>query len=140
MAQSNHSDDTPLRPLTLRERLGLIPFLAKMRELSRCPPLQASIYDIHSIRGSPWHLSRKQGEVLVPCCQHGHDALPYLSKVGHTHVALLYWRYHYSSIPGVGGAGKTRCLDGHPPGKDKVALDRTTAGRKPEPCPPPLLR
>lgn len=140
MAQPTHSGDTPVPPLTLRERLGLIPIMAKMRELSRCSLLQASIYDIPSIRDSPWCLPRKQGEVLVPCCQRGYDALPFLSKVGHTHVALLYWRYHYPNIPGVGGTGKNRGVNGHPSRKGKVALDWTTTGRKPESSPPLLLR
>lgn len=39
MSQPNHSGDTPVPPLTLRERLGLIPIMAKMRE---CPDVRFS--------------------------------------------------------------------------------------------------
>ena len=45
MDQPSHSGDEFVPPLTLRERLGLVPFLAKMRELSRCPLLCFGIYD-----------------------------------------------------------------------------------------------
>ena len=45
MDQPSHSGDGSVPPLTLRERMGLVPFLAKMRELSRCPLLWVGIYD-----------------------------------------------------------------------------------------------
>ena len=61
MDQPNHSRDVSIRPLTLRERLWLLPIMTKLRELSRCPLLQGtrSIYGIHSIRGSLWYLPRE---------------------------------------------------------------------------------
>ena len=44
MDQSNNSGDVPVRPLTLRERLWLLPIMAKLRELSsECPLLQVPV-------------------------------------------------------------------------------------------------
>lgn len=47
---------------SLGERLWLLPIMAKLRELSRCPILQVtgSIYRIHTIRGGLWYLLREQ--------------------------------------------------------------------------------
>jgi hypothetical protein len=58
----DHSDDVSVRPLTLGERLRLLPIMAKLRELCRCTLLQALVVfmGIHSIRGSLWYLPREQ--------------------------------------------------------------------------------
>ena len=89
---------------------------------------KSTISDITSVRDNHGRISRKQGEIVVPCRQHRCDALPFWPKLGHTHVALIYRGYHIAGVPELGTGGKAGSLDGLPLGRGKVALDRTTTG------------
>ena len=129
MAQPGRSNDESIPPLTLRQRLWLFPILTKLREWSRYPLFpNLSISHITSVRDNYGRLSRKQGEVLVPCYQHRCVALPSWSKLGHTHVVLLSRRYYIPGVSELGTRRKAGSPDGLPLRRGKAALDRTTAG------------
>jgi len=96
-----------------------------------CPDTRfekSNIHHIFSVRHSYRRLPRKQGEVVVSCCQHRCVALPLRSQVGHTYVALLRRCYHIPGLPELGTRRKAGGLDGLTLGRSEVTLGRSTAG------------
>ena len=74
MSQPTPSNDDSFRPLTLGERLWLVPIVFKLRECIYHVEW-ASAHSIDSVRSRCWHLSWNTGEVLGLVCQRSLNAL-----------------------------------------------------------------